>query len=209
MVAHFVCILFTGFIIYKADIGSSLFSWHPSLMALACSLFIVQAIMVFNSQSSLLMKLSRKTRVLAHRVLSFLGVTCAWLAFLAIYTNKNNNNKAHFTTWHGLIGFIALLYMTAQSCGGNLLIYTSLLSKTGIKWKDMKMYHATSGFVLYVLICGTMVLGMFSNWFVKTVTGTSWYACLACPAILSLVVMQQVTQNNLPKPGNRKVEEKK
>lgn len=27
MVAHFVCLLFTGFIIYKSDIGSSMFSF--------------------------------------------------------------------------------------------------------------------------------------------------------------------------------------
>lgn len=165
--------------------------------------------MVFNSKSSLLMKVSRKNKILVHRVLSILGVTCAWLAFMAIYQNKNNNNKQHFKTWHGLVGFSALLYMTAQSCGGNLLIYTSILNKTGIKWKDMKMYHATSGFALYVLICGAMVLGMFSNWFIKNVTGTSWYACLACPAILSLIVMQQVTQNNLPKSGVQKGTEKK
>ena len=76
----------------------------------------------------------------------------------------------------------------------------------GTLWQ-MKQMHATSGLILYTLVSASLVLGMFSTWFTKNVTGTSWYMCIACPMILVLVAMQQITSHYLPK--RRTVSDKK
>ena len=68
----------------------------------------------------------------------------------------------------------------------------------GTLWQ-VKQMHATSGLILYILVSTSLVLGMFSTWFTKNVTGTSWYMCIACPIILVLVAMQQITSHYLPK----------
>ena len=68
----------------------------------------------------------------------------------------------------------------------------------GTLWQ-VKQMHATSGLILYTLVSTSLVLGMFSTWFTKNVTGTSWYMCIACPMILVLVAMQQITSHYLPK----------
>ena len=67
----------------------------------------------------------------------------------------------------------------------------------GTLWQ-VKQMHATSGLILYTLASISLVLGMFTTWFTKNVTGTSWYMCVACPMILVLVAMQQITSHYLP-----------
>jgi hypothetical protein len=46
--------------------------------------------------------------------------------------------------------------------------------------------------MLYMLIAGALLTGMFSNWFTGLVTGTSWYACAACPLLILTIVATQV-----------------
>ncbi len=102
MVAHFVCLLFTGFVVYTAQPGSSLFSWHPTLMVLAFAFLMAQAILVFSLESSLLRKASRVVKVNTHAVGMFLSLLCALIGTYIIWYNKEINEKPHMTSWHGL-----------------------------------------------------------------------------------------------------------
>ena len=53
MVVHIISVAFTGFIMYLANPGSDLFSWHPTCMSVAFMLLLLQAIILFSPESSL------------------------------------------------------------------------------------------------------------------------------------------------------------
>ncbi|NWW31167.1 C56D2 protein, partial [Panurus biarmicus] len=168
-----------------------LFSWHPLLMALAFSFLMTEALLIFSPETSLLRSFSRKVRVRAHWALQLLALLCALLGLGIITYNKHLNGKGHFVTWHGLTGLLAVLYTGGQCAGGILLLYPKLMKNWTLA--KLKLYHATSGLVGYLLGCASLMLGMCSLWFTTTVTGASWYLAMLCPLVTSLVIMNQVS----------------
>ncbi|NXC65087.1 C56D2 protein, partial [Aleadryas rufinucha] len=170
---------------------AGLFSWHPLLMALAFSFLMTEALLIFSPETSLLRSFSRKVRVRAHWALQLLALLCALLGLGIITYNKHLNGKGHFVTWHGLTGLLAVLYAGGQCAGGVLLLYPKLMKNWTLA--KLKLYHATSGLVGYLLGCASLMLGMCSLWFTTTVTGASWYLAMLCPLVTSLVIMNQVS----------------
>lgn len=197
MVAHLVAIAFPAFMVYLASPGSNLFSWHPTLMAIGFSTLMVEAILLFSPESSLLFRSSRKTKVTVHWILQCSSLLCALFGFGVIFYNKYQRSKSHFTTWHGIFGLITVIYIVVQASCGVFLLYPNLVKN----WKlvQLKTYHATFGLLGFTLACLTLALGLFSNWFTTNVTGVLWYLSLLCPGWMALVVMNQVTTAYLPK----------
>ncbi|XP_060096011.1 transmembrane reductase CYB561D2 [Heteronotia binoei] len=189
--AHFVSVGFTVFVAVVARPGSSLFSWHPLLMSLAFSLLMTEALLAFSPESSLLRPFSRKAKIRFHWALQLLALICAVLGLAFISYNKYINGKAHFATWHSLTGLLTVLYASIQCMGGLVLLYPKLIKN----WKlaKLKLYHATSGLIGYLLGCASLMLGMCSLWFTTSVTGISWYLSMLSPVLTSLVIMSQVS----------------
>lgn len=155
------------------------------------SFLMTEALLIFSPETSLLRSFSRKVRVRAHWALQLLALLCALLGLGIITYNKHLNGKGHFVTWHGLTGLLAVLYAGGQCAGGVLLLYPKLIKNWTLA--KLKLYHATSGLVGYLLGCASLMLGMCSLWFTTTVTGASWYLAMLCPLITSLVIMNQVS----------------
>ncbi|XP_045348882.1 transmembrane reductase CYB561D2 isoform X1 [Leopardus geoffroyi] len=189
--AHLVALGFTIFVAVLARPGSSLFSWHPMLMSLAFSFLMTEALLVFSPESSLLRSLSRKGRARCHWVLQLLALLCALLGLGLVILHKEQLGKAHLATWHGRAGLIAVLWAGLQCSGGVGLLYPKLLPRWPLA--KLKLYHATSGLVGYLLGSASLLLGMCSLWFTATVTGGVWYLAVLCPVITSLVIMSQVS----------------
>ncbi|XP_059679274.1 transmembrane reductase CYB561D2 isoform X1 [Gavia stellata] len=209
-VAHLVALGFPTAVAVLARPGSSLFSWHPLLMALAVSpapppprlpatspccapfsFLMTEALLIFSPETSLLRSFSRKVKVRVHWVLQLLALLCALLGLGVITYNKHLNGKAHFVTWHGLTGLLTVLYAGGQCMGGVLLLYPKLMKNWTLA--KLKLYHATSGLVGYLLGCASLMLGMCSLWFTTSVTSVSWYLAMLCPLLTSLVIMNQVS----------------
>lgn len=152
---------------------------------------MTEALLIFSPETSLLRSFSRKVRVRAHWALQLLALFCALLGLGIITYNKHLNGKGHFVTWHGLTGLLAVLYAGGQCAGGVLLLYPKLMKNWTLA--KLKLYHATSGLVCYLLGCASLMLGMCSLWFTTTVTGASWYLAMLCPLVTSLVIMNQVS----------------
>ncbi|KAM4722325.1 transmembrane reductase CYB561D2 isoform 2-T2 [Rhinophrynus dorsalis] len=152
---------------------------------------MTEAIMVFSPDSSILRSFSRKTRIKAHWILQLLSVLCALLGLGIIYSNKILHEKPHFSTWHGLLGGLTILWALLQSLGGLSLLYPKLLQRWTLSTR--KLYHATAGLLGYLLGCTSILLGMCSLWFSASVTGVSWYLCALCPVFSGLVIMNQVS----------------
>ncbi|KAM4654116.1 transmembrane reductase CYB561D2 isoform 2-T2 [Amazona ochrocephala] len=223
--AHLVALGFPTAVAVLARPGSSLFSWHPLLMALAVSpaarlpaprlpghghvpcapparrmspclpwrfsFLMTEALLIFSPETSVLRSFSRKVKVRAHWALQLLALVCALLGLGIITYNKHLNGKAHFVTWHGLTGLLTVLYAGGQCAGGVLLLYPKLMKNWTLA--KLKLYHATSGLVGYLLGCASLMLGMCSLWFTTLVTGVSWYLAMLCPLLISLVIMNQVS----------------
>ncbi|XP_056381109.1 transmembrane reductase CYB561D2 isoform X2 [Hyla sarda] len=189
--AHLTAFAFTIYISCVSQPGTTLFSWHPFLMSLAFSFFMTEAILVFSPDSSLLRSFSRKARVQAHWILQLLSCVCAILGLGTIYYNKILHEKPHFSTWHGLIGLLTILWALIQNVGGITLLYPKLVQRWTLSTR--KLYHATSGLLGYLLGCSSLFLGMCSLWFSANVTGGLWYICALCPLLTGLVVMNQIS----------------
>ena len=157
---------------------------------------MAEAILVFSQESSLLRKAAHSTKVNSHVWGMVLALVCACIGVFAIWYNKELNNKPHMTSWHGTLGYATLVYVAVQCVAGVFVKYHGILAAY-LKPVQLKMYHATSGLLLYSLVCLSLVLGMFSTWFSSNITGTSWWACAACPALLVLMAMNQITQRYL------------
>jgi cytochrome b-561 domain-containing protein 2 len=93
-----------------------------------------------------------------------------------------------------------MCYVTTQCLAGTAQLYPQVAMKY-VKLAQLKLMHATSGLTLFVLVTISLVLGMYSNYFVHEVTGTSWYACVLCPLIMLLIVTNQIRANYLPQLG--------
>ncbi|NXE01477.1 C56D2 protein, partial [Chaetorhynchus papuensis] len=192
--AHLVALGFPAAVAVLARPGSSESVWPvpiPLPSAPQFSFLMTEALLIFSPETSLLRSFSRKVRVRAHWALQLLALLCALLGLGIITYNKHLNGKGHFVTWHGLTGLLAVLYAGGQCAGGVLLLYPKLMKNWTLA--KLKLYHATSGLVGYLLGCASLMLGMCSLWFTTTVTGASWYLAMLCPVITSLVIMNQVS----------------
>lgn len=155
------------------------------------SFLMTEALLIFSPETSLLRSFSRKVKVRVHWALQLLALLCALLGLGIITYNKHLNGKPHFATWHGLTGLLAVLYASGQCAGGVLLLYPKLMKNWTLA--KLKLYHATSGLVGYLLGCASLMLGMCSLWFTTSVTSVSWYLAMLCPLLTSLVIMNQVS----------------
>ncbi|KPP66783.1 cytochrome b561 domain-containing protein 2-like [Scleropages formosus] len=194
---HLLSVGLTLFVTFLARPGSSLFSWHPFLMTLAFSFLMTEAILVFSPDCSPIWKLSHKTKGRCHWVLQALAVVCATLGSMAVFYNKRLNVKPHFSTWHGVLGLVTVCCAALQLAGGLPLMYHKLAK--GWSLAKLKRYHAASGMVVYLLGCGSILLGTCSLWFTTSVQSLSWYLVALCPAASALVVMSQVTNSYVAK----------
>lgn len=153
---------------------------------------MTEAILVFSPHGSLIKCFPHKFKVRVHWILQGLCVSCAALGVAAIFYNKHLNGKAHFTSWHGLLGLVTVCVVVLQSLLALPLIYHSLAK--GWSLAKLKRYHAASGIVTYLLGCVSLLLGLCSTWFTSSVSGYTWYLWALCPAISSLIIMNQVTR---------------
>ncbi|KAI8764252.1 cytochrome b561 domain-containing protein 2 [Biomphalaria glabrata] len=199
MVSHLSAIVFPAIIIYSVVPGSSLFSWHPTLMSIAFSLLTLEGIIIFSQNSSLFPNMSRASKASIHYLVMGSAVTCALVGFYVIYLNKENAGKSHLTSWHGFLGAITVGYACLQSTGGSLAKYYNYTKRfLNVKLADLKLYHATSAVLLYILITVTMLLSLQTSWALNSIPNLLWYACFACICTSTLVVLLHITSTYLP-----------
>ncbi|KAM3877702.1 transmembrane reductase CYB561D2 [Diretmus argenteus] len=197
VLTHCVCVVWTVLVTVLSRPGTSLFSWHPFLMTLAFSLFMTEAILVFSPHASPVRRFPHKTKVRVHWILQCLCVCCAVLGLAAIAYNKHLNGKAHFTSWHGLVGLVTVCVVGVQSLAAVPLIYHSLAK--GWSLARLKRYHAASGLLTYLLGGASLFLGICSVWFSASVGDHVWYLSALCPALCGFAVMSQVTNAYMAK----------
>ena len=95
-----------------------------------------------------------------------------------IYYNKILNNKPHFTSWHGLFGILTIVIFAAQALGGIFVLYPAAAMGV-ISRKFVKKFHFLGGSAVALMGYFSLLLGLYSNWFVGKVSGWLWYIFVA------------------------------
>lgn len=153
---------------------------------------MMEAILMFSPQSSLLAKSSRVIKAEYHKILQILALFCSVGGFLVIYSNKNLHNKKHFTSFHGLLGLITMILVLIQNFSGTFITYSKWLLPKNVKLAKVKLLHALMGSLVFMSACTTFYLGLCSNWFVKNSNTYTWYGSAFSILALGGIVLGQV-----------------
>ncbi|KAJ3102684.1 hypothetical protein HDU97_000381 [Phlyctochytrium planicorne] len=63
-------------------------------------------------------KLTYLEKIDVHASIAFASVAFAVMGVFVIYYNKELNNRPHFSSWHGTLGAIFLVFCLGQGAGG-------------------------------------------------------------------------------------------
>ncbi len=142
-----------------------------------------------------------------HWILHAFGLTSAFFGFAAVYINKEVNDRAHFTSWHGKFGLATVAGAFGVALGGLCAKYGQAFRRV-IRPATLKLYHATGGMLVFVSAMTTVALACYSNWFRNRVpSGWGWRLAFWAPVVLAVCVARQVTQNYLPRVLTRRESE--
>jgi len=206
ILSHVLLFLSSGLILWYANPGESLFSYHPSAMILGMLLLTSEGILQFR-------QITPKWRVTLHGLIEGLGLTLGYIGFYAIYTNKNETRKSHFTTWHGLFGFLTIILLTLQATGGILAKYgytrivSNMLKSMKMNTSLVKKGHRLNGTLSMCLIFVTLTLALYSNWFSAIVAEFPiiwWLPFITNSYVLAHILYNQIfeRENQMQAPSS-------
>jgi hypothetical protein len=143
----------------------SLFSLHVAGMSLGVLFFLPESILASMQMRRGLIGEKRDAAALLHVILTTAGLIFVLGGFLAIYTNKNEMNKKHFTSTHSQFGLAFLILSLGASAGGlmswrSLAHISSTILPSFIKGK-IKMIHRWSGTLTWFLGLVTIEIILF------------------------------------------------
>jgi len=159
VVVSMAIFVLTSWVMVLASGPSSLgwFAFHAPLQSLALALFTA-GIVTLQPTSQPRSKAAGLDR---HQLyILFLGVPSVFLGTWAVYHNKNLAGREHLVSWHGLLGFIAVLWMCVQiAVGGASVWFGGAAFGGGMKAKNIWKYHRVSGYLLFPLFVYSAHLG--------------------------------------------------
>ena len=106
---------------------------------------------------------SLRDKLFYHWIFNIAGATFILLGFFAIYINKDNNQKDHFVSYHGLFGVTSVSYTLIQASAGFFAKYP-LIVKNFIKARLLKLLHSISGSIAYFVGIFSLFLAFYSTW---------------------------------------------
>lgn len=123
-----------------------------------------EAIITFSSTNSLTKTINYPNKIKYHWILQSGALCCIFIGFLIVYINKNRLNKQHFTSWHGLFGFISVLSCIPTLFNGIAALYNIKLKKY-IKPNSLKAIHLFTGLTTFIFGGISLILSVYTKWF--------------------------------------------
>ncbi|KAJ3203567.1 hypothetical protein HDU82_006500 [Entophlyctis luteolus] len=111
----------TGALVWPYATAGTLYSLHPIAMGIFAASSIGAVVTLQRTTEESKTAAARAKNLDLHGALQLLAVTSATVGFYAIYTNKINNNRAHFKTPHGILGVTVYTLSLATTVAGILL----------------------------------------------------------------------------------------
>jgi cytochrome b-561 domain-containing protein 2 len=157
---------------------------------------MTESIVLFSPWFALNPSISHEGKKFWHWFLHVCALMCAYTGLAVIIINKHNNLSLHFTTWHGTFGIVVCCLIAVQSTGGIIQLEPSLLPFK-IRRVILKRLHAVSGTLTFIGVLTTLVLSLYSNWFLSVVfNDATWWIICSCPVTIGLIVIVQFIRNH-------------
>ncbi|XP_052738062.1 transmembrane reductase CYB561D2 isoform X2 [Bicyclus anynana] len=164
LISNICALIFVGIMFYCCfKDGATLFSYHPTLMALGWLILMTSAINAVTPGDLATEWMPIRLRSARHWVIQLVAGLTILVGFLVILSNKIIQDKYHFQTLHAKFGLAALVFACCTSLGGLGALY-SLKLKDYLAPIYMKLLHASAGLVTFCLGTVTIILGCFSKW---------------------------------------------
>ncbi|KAI0736612.1 hypothetical protein C8Q72DRAFT_800723 [Fomitopsis betulina] len=133
------------------------FFWHPILQSLSIAAF-TYGIVTLQPTSQPRTKAAGLSR--HQTAMLWGGYPAILMGTLAIWWNKNVHGSHHATTWHGILGYVSVVWIVAQVFLGIASVWFDGRFFGGnrqakLVWK----YHRLSGYLLFPLLLLTAFLG--------------------------------------------------
>uniref|UniRef100_A0A0V0J756 ascorbate ferrireductase (transmembrane) n=2 Tax=Schistocephalus solidus TaxID=70667 RepID=A0A0V0J756_SCHSO len=211
MAVHTLGFLVVIIVVYVSWNPTALFSWHPILMVVGIFVLILQGIVVYNSDSSLVAHSHPKKKFNFHWCLEAVGLLSISCGFMIALYVKKLNGKPHFASWHGLLGLVVLIWCFAQGICG--VLHSFSLLRRFVRPAGSRILHALSGVFCFTFACLVCALGLRSDWFGNAVinafsdTGiqhlltyiTNFFMILVCIILLKQVHEKYLLQYLFPR----------
>ena len=129
---------------------------------------MIEAVMMFSPYWSLLpKKYHRKFYLDVHSYMQVLTSISFSYGFYAIYINKENNKKPHFTSYHGIFGLIQAALVLIPVINGTVSKYAKFLPTKLINVAKVKAIHGLMGVIAISFAILNLISGFFTKWFIS------------------------------------------
>ncbi|XP_018570194.1 cytochrome b561 domain-containing protein 2 [Anoplophora glabripennis] len=168
-VAHCCILAFVSLILYLCfKEPFDFFTWHPLLLSLGWMFLMSEGILALSKESILRkkFKISGSLKIFLHWTSLTAAAILILIGFLVITINKNRLNKYHYTSWHGLLGLIAVITYIPPCINGVATLYGKDL-KAYLNPKIVKLVHVVTGTLCFA--CGgiSLILSVYTKWFAR------------------------------------------
>lgn len=145
--------------------------------------------------------ISQKSAILGHWIIQ-VGAVCLSLAgFIIVVVNKNNSNKLHFQTWHAIFGLVSFIFMCITFVVGIPALFNVELRKY-IPPRINKFVHILCGSLAYIFGSVTLVLSLYSGWFVRKTNETQQVICFIALVIIMIWTLLKPVINIVKRSRN-------
>ncbi|KAJ5887934.1 Cytochrome b561 eukaryote [Penicillium taxi] len=155
-----------------------LFTAHP-LLAISALLLQVQAALILQPTTSPEQKLLG-TRI--HYIIQLVSIIGFLSAFVVIEVNKGSH--AHFTSPHGILGLITVIFIVLQSLVGVVQYFLPVTILGSVDaGKTIYKYHRWSGYALLLLESVVVVAATQTSFNKATIHIPTW------PVVIALIIV--------------------
>ncbi|ERL89552.1 uncharacterized protein LOC109540501 isoform X1 [Dendroctonus ponderosae] len=145
---------------YNRDWGS-MHTWHVFLSTIGFALLMAEAVAMQNPGNGFFLGYGKIARGFLHGVLMLLATTAVLAGVSIKIQDKALNNRSHFTTTHGIVGFVSYLLTMLSFLGGILLFFVKLVLRIcNLRPIYLRKCHTFLGISAYALGIVSLCFGL-------------------------------------------------
>ncbi|TMW54490.1 hypothetical protein DOY81_000482 [Sarcophaga bullata] len=138
---------------------------HMFMTVIGFHVLCAEALMSHYPYNPITKRFSHRNKSRFHGILQIIGGSMALLGGLGKY----QSTEIHFTTWHGRFGIAANAMCFASLMGGLLNYFQPKFIHKIYTPSEVKFRHNLFGMITFTLAMTTIILGYFTQFFVKYV----------------------------------------
>ncbi|KAG5873230.1 hypothetical protein JTB14_009049 [Gonioctena quinquepunctata] len=190
IIAHICLVLYAVLVCYLCFAKPFIFfTWHPLLLSLGWTILMTEGVLIISKENPVgrRLRLNHTMKLRYHWIILTIAFVLSCAGFLIVIINKNNKNKEHFKTWHGLFGLMAIVACIPAVINGTATLFDVEL-KNFIKPSIIKLIHQASGTIAFLFGGLAVFLSIYSKWFGKNSDNNKYLFLLGFTTTLYSVI---------------------